>query len=116
MDIIVPAGMSYEFYVELTKGGGMKLPKVFDESFIDSPKRNKNLLPHKITLTQLYMHGYFITEMFGTTATVVKKISGGQNEFSCTDRQVEFGPHKDETLKHIERLRDEMWKKYKKYF
>lgn len=95
----------------------MELPKVFDESFIDSPKRNKNLLPHKISLTELYESGYFITEMFGTKAVVVKQVSYEfhKNAFSCSDRQVEFGPNYDETIKHIERIAAEKWDEYKEY-
>lgn len=96
----------------------MKLPKVFDESFIDSPTRNRCSLPIKISLTKLYKMGYFITELFGTKATVVKHTSYvyHDNVFSCTELHVEFGQNYDETVKHIERIRDEMWEKYKKFF
>ena len=70
-----------------------------------------------ISLDELYKEGWWITEIFGSIAVLVRKTNytKGQHYFCCVQKLIDINAISPKAAKTIKHIQDQQWKKYKHY-
>lgn len=81
---------------------------------IDSPDKSMFALPVQTTLYQVYMDGWWITEIFGSKAILVRPRKRNKDGFGLCERQVNVDQISPEAMMFIINFADQQWKQYAK--
>lgn len=81
---------------------------------IDSPDVSNLSLPVKTTLHQAYKNGWWITEIFGSKAVLVRPRKRKKDGFGLCERQVNVDQISPEAMMFIINFADQQWKQYQK--
>ena len=85
---------------------------------IEKPKRHfGNIELPTTTLQQIYQDGWWITEIFGTDAVIVKKSNcvsrkGAPPYFMCLHQRININQLTPKALRVIEKIKKQQWNKY----
>jgi hypothetical protein len=81
---------------------------------IDSPEVSNLSLPVKTTLHQAYENGWWITEIFGSKAVLVRPRKRNKDGFGLCERQVNVDQISPKAMMFIIHFADQQWKQYEK--
>lgn len=82
---------------------------------LDSPEKCNMALPVKTTLYQVYMNGWWITELFGSVAVLVRPRKRKKDGFGLCERKINLAEVTPEAMKFINQTAEEKWDMYKKH-
>ena len=74
--------------------------------------------PLEKTLDELYNQGWWITEIFGSVANLVKKTQYAKHShpyFCCVQKTIDIKAITPQAARTIKKVQDKQWKKYKHY-
>lgn len=80
---------------------------------IESPDRSRYALPHTTTLYQVYESGWWITEIFGSNAVLVRPRLRHKDGFGSCERMLDTSQITPKAMKFIEKTARDKWKIYK---
>lgn len=97
----------------------------FENVWVTEPKKHigNEMFVDRITLAELYRQGWWITEIFGSYATVVSEspyhlrynnYEKGRPYFRCKQCQVNVSALTPAILRKIKRIQESKWKQYKR--
>ena len=81
---------------------------------IDSPDVSNLSLPVKITLHKAYKNGWWITEIFGSKAVLVRLRKRKKDGFGLCERQISVDQISPEAMMFIINFAEQQWKQYAK--
>lgn len=81
---------------------------------IDSPDVSNLSLPVKTTLHQAYKNGWWITEIFGSKAVLVRLKKRKKDGFGLCERQISVDQISPEAMMFIINFAEQQWKQYAK--
>lgn len=105
---------------KITKGRkGENMYEEFENVWVTEPRRHvgdgRNL--DRITLAELYKRGWWITEIFGSYATVVSKSQSPSLKryyyFCCMQCQIDTTALTPQVMRKIKAINSAQWNKYK---
>lgn len=96
----------------------------FDSVWITEPKKQigNALYANRITLSELYRRGWWITEIFGSYATVVSEsiyhrrhnsYEHGRPYFCCKQCQIDINAVTPRIARRIKAISESKWQRYK---
>lgn len=96
----------------------------FESVWVTEPKRHigNEFFVGRITVAELYRSGWWITEIFGTYATVISKsqyhvrhnsYDHGRPYFCCKQCRIDVSALTPQIMRQIQKIRSAQWKKYK---
>ena len=80
---------------------------------IESPDKSKFALPAQTTLYQVYMSGWWITEIFGSNAVLVRPRIRKKDGFGLCERKINLAEISPKAMRFINKTAEEKWNQYK---
>ena len=94
----------------------------FKGIWITEPRKHigNALYAERMSLDELYQQGWWITEIFGSYATVVKKSQATNTTyrryyFRCMQCQIDTSALTPKLIRHIKAINNQHWKQYKQF-
>ena len=91
----------------------------FESVWVTEPRKHigNSWFTEQISLAELYRRGWWVTEIFGTYATVVKKSQSPSLKryyyFCCMQCQIDVNALTPQIKRKMKQINDTQWKKYK---